>query len=419
MQHVWNPDVRTCMHDNYYIIIILAELQLIGSIQDTLRTYDMDLDDIAFLVGDNCSTNRRTAEITGKKFIGCASHRLHLAVRNASASADFHLKRLDRLVTKLKTHRYAAKLRTKTPLLPIDRQDTRWTSMRACVVRYFEIKQFIDAIVDAELLPFMLGVNSNFVLRSCMDEIFQNAGVVAKMLQDRKAPRNMADARSMFDALIEGNNIFLGSHIDASHPIVRNRCFEDGIVKIINSLENSLTEEESAACACLRRVRDQVAVPDPDLAVVEDHGQANIAANRIDFSAMLKKRKADALDVRGESMYLDLCYIPTGSVSVESMFSISKYVVMNHRQSFRPRTLEMLMYLKLNRRFWDVESVQEALAMGGDLDGDGDDDDHGDQAVLAIADPDDFHEPEYLDDADYDQFDVNVLLGVAPAAAEN
>ena len=85
------------------------------------------------------------------------------------------------------------------------------------------------------------------------------------------------------------------------------------------------------------------------------------------------------------------------------MFSLSKNVVSHHRQRFRPRTLETLMYLKCNRRFWDVDAVQEALDFH--LPDDGDYHDVGglgvgdDKIINHAGDIDGVAGPEMADDA--------------------
>ena len=55
-------------------------LNYIEFIKNTLRIYNKSLNNVLFLVGDNCSTNLSVANKVQKPFIGCASHRLNLAV---------------------------------------------------------------------------------------------------------------------------------------------------------------------------------------------------------------------------------------------------------------------------------------------------------------------------------------------------
>eukprot|EP00731_Ephydatia_muelleri_P000864 Em0001g864a len=48
---------------------------------------------------------------------------------------------------------------------------------------------------------------------------------------------------------------------------------------------------------------------------------------------------------------------------VESLLSTAKYIATDYRARLLPVTLEMLMFLKHNRRFWDVSHMQEALQL--------------------------------------------------------
>lgn len=47
----------------------------------TVEYYGKKMENILFWVGDNCATNRRLADISGIPIVGCASHRLNLAVQ--------------------------------------------------------------------------------------------------------------------------------------------------------------------------------------------------------------------------------------------------------------------------------------------------------------------------------------------------
>lgn len=49
-------------------------------INDTLDSYGKSLDNVLFYTCDNCSTNKKTANLSHVPMIGCASHRFNLAV---------------------------------------------------------------------------------------------------------------------------------------------------------------------------------------------------------------------------------------------------------------------------------------------------------------------------------------------------
>eukprot|EP00731_Ephydatia_muelleri_P019260 Em0012g85a len=153
----------------------------------------------------------------------------------------------------MKTMNNHAKLKTKTALAPIPRQETRWTSTQEMIQRYFKLKPFIEELAagDADLTALLLSPTENFAVKSCFDTVL-------------------------------------------------------------------------------------VSLP-------------------------LKKRKMNA-EKKG-SNYINLSFIPTGSVEVESLLSTAKYIATDYRARLLPVTLEMLMFLKHNRRFWDVSHVHEALQL--------------------------------------------------------
>ncbi|ETK70879.1 hypothetical protein L915_21792 [Phytophthora nicotianae] len=111
------------------------------------------LDDVLFLVGDNYEVNKQLANLMGVPLVGCASHRLNLAVREYLAPHEDALAEVQALMRKLRTLKQAAKLRTKsvvtllqpkTALQPVLRQDTRWSSSFTMLARYFRLYEHLS-----------------------------------------------------------------------------------------------------------------------------------------------------------------------------------------------------------------------------------------------------------------------------------
>jgi hypothetical protein len=75
------------------------------------RDYGVQLEQCRFVVGGNCSVNRRLATLIGVPLVGCASHRLNLAVQADMASHDDDLAAVHALMVKLRTLTQSAKLR--------------------------------------------------------------------------------------------------------------------------------------------------------------------------------------------------------------------------------------------------------------------------------------------------------------------
>jgi hypothetical protein len=72
-------------------------------IEATLEINEKSLDDVLFLVGDNCSTNLALAELCGIPLVGCASHRLNLAVQPYADPFELIFVNVNQPMAKLKT----------------------------------------------------------------------------------------------------------------------------------------------------------------------------------------------------------------------------------------------------------------------------------------------------------------------------
>ena len=115
-------------------------------IVDTLRNvYGKDSSCIQFIVADNTETMPATARVLNVPFIGCASHRLHLAVtRYVNDNHSALVAKIDQNMNILKTKKNRGKLvRFGTDLAPKFRSN-KWSSLYSMVTRY---KVFIESEV--------------------------------------------------------------------------------------------------------------------------------------------------------------------------------------------------------------------------------------------------------------------------------
>ncbi|KAG2773902.1 hypothetical protein PC116_g3443 [Phytophthora cactorum] len=93
------PDDHLNAHG--HMTAISRFLQFFGKLIDGCRD----------LVGDNCSVNKRLANLLRVPLIGCASHRLNLTVREYLDPYDSSLEAVQRQMRKLRTVKQAAQLR--------------------------------------------------------------------------------------------------------------------------------------------------------------------------------------------------------------------------------------------------------------------------------------------------------------------
>ncbi|KAL4147420.1 hypothetical protein PRNP1_011176 [Phytophthora ramorum] len=99
---------------------------------------------------------------------------------------------------KLRTLSQSAKLRPKTDLRPVVRQDTRWSSAFTMLHRYFRLLEHLDVQDDAiaDLLP---APACNRRLRALLKEL-KDVESVSKALQGEE--EDLLDVRGWFDGLI-------------------------------------------------------------------------------------------------------------------------------------------------------------------------------------------------------------------------
>ncbi len=135
---------ETNLNADSHVLFLDFALSVIGKTREN----------ISFIVADNENLNKAVARKLSVPMIGCASHRLNLAVKSLFSASANGIYLVNKLMAKLSTLKNSAKLRAKTHLRPILSSSTRWSSTFLMVERYFELKQHLD-FLDNELLPLM------------------------------------------------------------------------------------------------------------------------------------------------------------------------------------------------------------------------------------------------------------------------
>ncbi|EGZ09016.1 hypothetical protein PHYSODRAFT_524535 [Phytophthora sojae] len=94
---------------------------------------------------------------------------------------------------------------------------------------------------------------------------------------------------------------------------------------------------------------DAAIVKDPDFEAARPQGFADQV-----LSARKKQRTA-------QKKFGGVRHIPPTSNAVERLFSVAKHTLSNHRQGMLPVHLETVLFLKLNRRFWNAGTVTKVV----------------------------------------------------------
>ncbi|EGZ09185.1 hypothetical protein PHYSODRAFT_525912 [Phytophthora sojae] len=279
--------------------------------------------------------NKRLANLLGVPLIGCASHRLNLAVRNYLEPQDSILEEVQQLMRKLRTLKQAAKLRAKTPLAAVLRQDTHWSSTFSMLKRYFRLRPFISAD-DEELADFLPSRSTHPKLETLLASL-RDVESVSKHLQGDGL--TLLDARVLFDELLK-------SHPSFAKYLVHSAVFEQAVVKVLDDQAALLTDDEVAALEPFKRT--QTHVEGVDCTPADKEGFAVLA---------LKRRKVAA----APATYEQLNAIPPTSNMVERLFSIARAMLRHERHRLSPMMLEMILFLKINSSYWDVATVEQCL----------------------------------------------------------
>ncbi|GMF22746.1 unnamed protein product [Phytophthora fragariaefolia] len=105
-----------------------------------LRVYGKSLANVTVLIADDCRTNKATADLLGVALLGCACHKLNLAIKRfikEQVGADEAIASSRSMMTKATNLKAAAALRELTELVPIINNDTRWSSTYRMIERLF------------------------------------------------------------------------------------------------------------------------------------------------------------------------------------------------------------------------------------------------------------------------------------------
>eukprot|EP00644_Phytophthora_capsici_P014975 jgi/Phyca11/128425/e_gw1.76.76.1 len=166
-----------------------------------LPFYGKTTSNCLFLVGDNCTVNKRLANLLGVPLFGCVSRHLNLAVRDYLKPFEQSLDQVQQLVRKLRTLKQATQLRTKTPLAAVLRQDTRWSSTISMIQRYFRLREFLSAD-DGDLADYLLSRTTHRKLDELLASLCDVESVSKRLQIDELT---MLDARDLCDVLVENH----------------------------------------------------------------------------------------------------------------------------------------------------------------------------------------------------------------------
>ena len=131
----------------------------------TLNSYGKGCGNVLCIVGDNCNVNRSMARTLQVPLIGCASHKLNLAVKlwiqNEPQLTAIILK-VSNIMKKASNLKVAAQLRLLTTYTAVRENATRWSSTNQMITRFLQIQVQLSSIVNLlALFPDTFGIGNS------------------------------------------------------------------------------------------------------------------------------------------------------------------------------------------------------------------------------------------------------------------
>lgn len=261
-------------------------------------------------------------------------------------------------MSKLKTLKNASKLRRllitrdQTDLSPVKKNETRWSSTYCLLHRYIELFDYLHQpnLWDNEVLELIpTPVEHNLVSHNLLPKL-EHIQRVSLILQ-KSENVDLSIARTLIDKLIE--NLPETAHrLSKNAEIVHNKTFENAIVKLQSNKEDELSVLERSAVNFLRKNipnDEEINLETEEIEELDEYSQA-LKANEAN-----KRQRVE----RNESAYLPCPHIIPTSNICERLFSNAKAIMTDYRKHMSPFHLEMLLYIKINHRFWREYTIQE------------------------------------------------------------
>ncbi len=353
---------------------------------DILEMYGRDFEAIEFVTGDNAYVNQslctkieawlsRVKNIDRSvPLVGCASHRLNLAVQliySQSENLKYFLlvEKVQSLMVDLKTLKNKVKLSVCTSLCPELRNDTRWGSVYKMLLKYTKLCDATNHFRDCSFKSSTRSLIPSFE-RLHDDEpsehetiielisLLQEFEAVSKWLQTENARDinkrvTLYTVRKVFDKLCQKNPI-VRRHLSATADIIHQPLFESAVAKVQGN-DFSLKAEEK------RKVSFFLINGNADDEVEEEEGQNGELAFSFLDETLNEAAVESAKRHKKSCPYRSMDHISPTSNIVERLFSRCGIIMRPHRRLMDPNTLEMLIMLRFNKDFWNAREVDMAM----------------------------------------------------------
>lgn len=321
-------------------------------IRSTLELYNLNEDNLICLIGDHCSTNKSVANLMSVPLLGCRSHRLNLAIEAfIKENLNIESEMVGKLMSKLSTIKDSGRHRSFTPLRPVKRI-ARWLG----VLNMFDrLERLLPSLKDpipevVQFIPNEVQINS---IRHHKITLIDFKSITLQ-LQNQKT--TISDSHVLFQAMIvEFPNFDFNKYLGVETQFIHSPSFETAIIKIQSGdVKPMSTNEKDSVKKLEKETPKKTSLKDEELSFAE---------------RVLKRRK---LNNNTASKYINTKFLLPTSCDVKRLFSMNKRFHSTKRLSLL--TLEALIFLKCNRKLWDMALVGKIVNENNEDEGDEDDD---------------------------------------------
>jgi hypothetical protein len=320
----------------------------IDTIKTILKRYDKSLDNVVYVVADNCPTNPCIGNKLGKPFIGCYAHKLNLEVENyltehvliqkvyaicikVNSSANFEGKMENAQKDAIEDGKLEGEIKFRVPIM------TRWSSKYEMIGKYIKLHSVLYHNREELELEDLILKKAEF---KKVEDLFQTL----KDFQDctvefQRSSLNLSEVHSVCSQLCQDYPEFAYRLDPAGWS-----PFETGVVNVLRG--KKLTKAQKTSLEVFLEDDDEEEEPPSKKQKEENYAKYAIAEDK-------KPDKSEK--------YPNFSFINPTSVIVERFFSTTKYVYEDQRRSMTPAHLEMLLMLKLNTRYWTVEIIDKVV----------------------------------------------------------
>jgi hypothetical protein len=178
--------------------------------------------------------------------------------------------------------------------------------------------------------------------------------------------KKLSDCREFFEILVETvqeekyveGSVFyqctLGdSYIGAQSLKLPDKDFITGISKIQNNEAHKMSSEEKYACKSLEEESSNIS----------NDAYGSACTQKLTITEKIKLKKKMKLEKTYTGNYKNVDFVLGSAAEVERLWSVARYVITDLRIRLSPVMFEALLFLKVNKDYWDKYLVAEAMKL--------------------------------------------------------